>query len=227
MCGRDSGHYTWAEVHAFSIPLTVIHPKADPAPNYNRAPGTEIWTLFGSDSEQLLARELRWGLVPPWSMDKSRYSINARVETVAEKPSFRAALRNGQRCVIPASGYYEWGLGVGGATPYYIQALDEPILMFAGLWEHNAALNLDSYCILTQPALPEVERVHDRSPLLLGKASMSDWIFGNNARALERAVASKPPRLRFHKVGPEVGNVRNKGPSLIAPVEKQADLFSS
>jgi putative SOS response-associated peptidase YedK len=226
MCGRDSGNYTWAEVAAFSQPLILRHPELEPAANFNRAPATLVWTLTG-ESGQLHARQLRWGLLPAWSQDQTRYAINARVESAAEKPSFRDALRKAQRCLIPASGYYEWGLGPGGKQPYYIQAKHESLLMFAGLWEHHPKFNIDSYCILTQPALPEVAHVHDRSPLILPASAMAEWLFGDPADALPTALRAPPPALRLHAVDQAVGNARSHGAQLILPVSARADLFST
>jgi len=118
MCGRYTREYTWARVREFSRALELILPGDYPAPPYNIAPTQPGWVLVSSSPRQATAYEMRWGIIPPWAKDgKIAYStFNARVETASRKPAFRAAWKS-RRCLIPASGYYEWpnlGDGVGG-----------------------------------------------------------------------------------------------------------------
>ncbi len=228
MCGRDTAFYTWRDVHAFSQPLVLATPEVDPEPRYNRAPTDPGWVLVaapelvaGGGAE---AREMRWGLIPSWARDSrlGLSTINARVETACSKPTFRHAWRH-HRCLVPASGYYEWQTLADGKSkqPYFVHAADAPVLMFAGLWDRWRAPDghvVDSYSIVTQPARGATIDLHDRMPLVLPRERLHDWLYCDAQQAVALAQAVEPPPLAFHPVGKAVGNVRNQGPSLIAPL---------
>lgn len=220
MCGRDAAFFTWAEIHAFSQPLTIETPADEPLPQYNRAPTQSAWTLVAGDGTDLRAYPMRWGLVPRWAKDaKIGYStINARVDTACTKPSFRDAWKH-RRCLVPASGYYEWPVLADGKTkqPYFIRDADAPVLMFAGLWERWQGPDgpLDTYSIVTQDAAGDVATIHDRMPLALPQSMLRDWVYGDADTAAAIAQAAPVPSLVFHPVGRDVGNVRNQGPTLI------------
>ena len=150
MCGRFAAHYRWSEVNAFSRPLTVTTPEPDPSPSYNIAPTQAAWVVI-PDGNKLVASTMRWGLIPRWSQDgkPSFSSINARIETVSEKPAFREPWQR-NRCLIPVSGYYEWS---GIKQPYYIRG-EGPILMLGGIfetWRSSGGAFIESFSILTQP----------------------------------------------------------------------------
>lgn len=220
MCGRYSRDYTWAEVHAFSQGLRLSTPAADPEPAYNVAPTQPGWVLVPAGDGAASAQEMRWGIIPVWAKDaKIAYStINARVETADTKPAFRAAWKS-RRCLIPASGYYEWP-GEGAAKqPYYIHSAAGPLLIFAGLWEPGRDDRPATYSIVTRDAEGPVATLHDRMPLMLPVALLRDWIEGGPDDAAAIAHSAPIPDLAWHAVGKAVGNARNQGRQLIEPVQ--------
>lgn len=220
MCGRYSREYTWAEVHAFSQGLRLSVPTTDPEPAYNVAPTQPGWVLVPDSAGGAVAQEMRWGIIPIWSKDaKIAYStINARVETAATKPAFRAAWKS-RRCLVPASGYYEWP-GEGAAKqPYFINASTGPLLMFAGLWEPGRDDRPATYSIVTRDADGQVSSLHDRMPLMLPPALLRGWIEGGPDEAAAIAHSTPVPDLAWHAVGKAVGNVRNQGRQLIEPTK--------
>jgi putative SOS response-associated peptidase YedK len=220
MCGRYTNATTWAAVHAFSQPLSLATPPEDPVPAYNIAPTDPGWVIAATDSGGE-ARQMRWGLLPGWARDAKigASMINARAETVASKPAFRAAFR-ARRCLVPASGYYEWRVEDGQKQPYWIHPATGTVMMFAGLWENWRAPDgqwLQSYAILTRPAVDAMCELHDRTPLMLTHDRLGDWLHGTVDLAGDIVEAGDLPRLAWHRVGRAVGSVRNQGVALIAP----------
>ncbi len=218
MCGRDTFFATWAQVREFSMPLPVTTPADDPSPAYNRAPTQTGWVLLPT-SDGAEARPMRWGLIPFWAKDlKIGYStINARVETASSKPAFREAWKR-RRCLVPSSGYYEWQqLSGKHKQAWYIRNAEAPLLMFAGLWDHWRGPDgeIESYSIITRSAAGPISTVHDRMPLILPPSMLGDWLGGD---PLAVADAAPLPDLRFHPVAPAVGNVRQQGEGLVAPI---------
>ena len=228
MCGRYTHFFTWAELHWLLDNFTgLILPGDAPGEAYNFAPTQSGWVLTareGAGSERF--DRLRWGLIPYWSKDpKIAYStINARIESVDSKPAFREAWKR-RRCLVPASGYYEWK-GEGAAKrPWFVRHEEAPVMMFGGLWERWTGPDgtpLETYSIVTMPAAGPVATLHDRMPLILPAALQRDWLHGTPQQAAELALAAPEPPLRFHAVGKAVGNVRNQGPQLILPDEAAA-----
>lgn len=175
MCGRYTNATTWAEVHAASTPLPVLAPAVPPGIELNIAPTARAWVLRPDAEGVLRAARLRWGLVPAWSEAPStKFSaFNARVESVAEKPVFRGAFR-ARRCLVPASGWYEWREEVGRKIPHLFEPAAGGALLFAGLWERWQRGDWDQLiegevCMLDgshsvfgpEPITPElIERAH-------------------------------------------------------------------
>src|SRR5690625_5060974 len=181
-------------------------------------------------------RTARWGLVPSWAKDPTIGSrlINARSETITEKPSFKAAAGK-RRCIVPADGYYEWQkLDEAGKKkqPYYLHAQDEAPLAFAGLyaWWPDPELPDDhpdkwrwTSTILTTTASDALGHVHDRSPVIVPPDLIGDWLNPavNDKDDVKELVRSRPePHMVPRPVGKAVGSVRNNGPQLIEPVER-------
>lgn len=221
MCGRYTNHATWAQVHAFTAPLTVAVPDADPEPAFNIAPSQPAWVIVGEDGQARAAR-LRWGLLPGWAKDpKIGYStFNARIETADTKPAFRAAWK-ARRCLVVATGYYEWTEEDGVKQPWWIHP-DGGLMLFAGLWERNthiAAEPVDSFTVLTCPAEGPVAKLHARMPLSLTRNVLRDWLLDSAAHAGAIAAAAPAVPVRFHRVRREVGNPRSQGPGLVEPVD--------
>jgi putative SOS response-associated peptidase YedK len=217
------------------MPIGVELPASDPKPAFNIAPSQSAWVLIPQVNGSLKAASYRWGLVPSWSKDAflGFNSINARIESVASKPTFRLAWRQ-RRCVIPVSGYFEW-TGEGAAkTPFFVYASDSPILMLGGIYERwcgEDGIPLDSFSIVTTAATGAIASVHDRMPIILPASAMRNWLYGEAELAGARALALPPPEVSFHPVSRAVGQ------SLIAPVHQdeadwlvpgaQSDLFAN
>jgi len=222
MCGRFSRDMTWEQVHAFSQGLDLIVPEEAIEPSYNVAPTQSSWVLVAADAAAASAEKMRWGLLPSWAKDIKigASMINARVETVATKPAFRSAWKS-RRCLVPASGYYEWRLEDGVKQPYWIHDTTGPILMFAGLWENWKAPGgdwLQSFTIITQAAVGRMLELHDRTPLMLKPPVLADWLHGSTDDAEAIAADAGVPPLAWHPVSRAVGNPRSNGPKLIEPV---------
>ena len=215
----------------------------DLEPDYNVAPTKPVYAVLtragrGDEAAQDVARELRvvrWGLVPSWAKDPAIGSrlINARVETVDAKPSFRSAFAK-RRCLLPADGFYEWlKVDVEGKSrkqPYYIHRADGGALAFAGLyelWRDKSAPDdhpqawLWTAVIITTQAEDEVGRLHDRMPMVIDPARWGDWLdpANNDAAHVHTLLApAAASGLASYPVGTEVNYVRNNGPGLIEPL---------
>jgi putative SOS response-associated peptidase YedK len=155
--------------------------EPDLKPRYNIAPTQSVATLRTKPESGTRRLEmLTWGLVPFWAKDPSIGSrmINARSETAAQKPSFRAAFKR-RRCIIPADGFYEWTGAKGKKQPYLIRTVDERPFALAGLWEHWADANgnvIESCTILTTDANEALRRLHDRMPVILPPEDYQTWL---------------------------------------------------
>jgi putative SOS response-associated peptidase YedK len=224
MCGRFSRDMTWQQVHAFSQGLDLILPEEAIEPSYNVAPTQQSWVLIAADAEAATAAKMRWGLLPSWARDTKLGAsmINARVETVATKPAFRSAWKT-RRCLVPASGYYEWRIEEGVKQPYWIHDARGPVLMFAGLWENwkaPAGEWLQTFTIITQAAAGAMLELHDRTPLMLKPPVLGKWLHGSVADAEAIAASAQPPALAWHAVSRAVGNPRSNGPMLVEPISR-------
>lgn len=213
MCGRYTNHATWAEVHAFSQPLVLPVPPAEIEPAYNVAPTQMGWVIVPDE-----VMRMKWGLLPAWAKDaKMAYStINARLDTITVKPSFRGAWRAGRRCLVVASGYYEWPVIDGVKRPHYIHRTDSPVTLFGGIWESRG--DLHTYSIVTKDADENIASLHDRMPLILPPELLSDWLRGSTDDAMGIAMTLPEQPMAYFEVGKAVGNVRNQGAELIAPL---------
>jgi putative SOS response-associated peptidase YedK len=221
MCGRFSRDITWEQVHAFSQGLDLIVPDEPLEPSWNVAPTQASWVL-AADPAGAVARSMRWGLLPSWAKDSKLGAsmINARLETVASKPAFRAAWK-ARRCLVPASGYYEWRLEHGIKQPYWIHDPASPVLLFAGLWENWKTPEADwlqSFTIITCAALDPMLALHDRTPLMLRPPVLHDWLHGSVEQAADIARDAALPALAWHPVNRAVGNPRSNGPRLVEPL---------
>jgi len=169
-------------------------------------------------------RVARWGLVPSWAPDTRRTGklINARAETIAGQPAFRAALLR-RRCLVPADGWYEWAPRENGAgrQPTYLTRTDGSLLAFAGLYELWGDQRLLTSAIVTTAAVGELVRVHGRMPLVLPRAAWGAWLDPGREDVTDLLMPPDPALvagLELRPVGPEVGNVANDGPGLIQRV---------
>lgn len=174
MCGRYALHARPEELQA-QLSLSSV---PDFALRYNLAPSQQVPTVIVRDCVRELV-PMRWGLVPHWARDPriGYRMVNARSETVADKPAFRNAFRR-RRCLIPASGYYEWRARIGAKRPYYIYLVDTPVFAFAGLWEHwqGDGLGIESCTIITTEANDVLRPIHERMPVILAPGQYRQWL---------------------------------------------------
>jgi putative SOS response-associated peptidase YedK len=194
MCGRFTYKLTWAEIVKL-YRLTLDQPARNTQPRYNISPTTTIDTIVSSDGKRQLV-PMRWGLIPAWwnkPLKEMRLAtFNARAETVATKPMFRDAFKS-KRCLIPASGYYEWSGVPGNKQPYYFTRRDGQPITFAGLWsswKDKEAGNslLSCTMVITEPNKLAAE-VHDRMPVILEAKDFEQWERGD---AKDAAALMKP-----------------------------------
>lgn len=229
MCGRYS---ITTPVEAMQR-LFRFEERPNLAPRYNVAPTQDAPVVRRGEAGPQLAM-LRWGLVPFWARDPGGAArlINARGETLAQKPAFRDAFRR-RRCVVPADGYYEWQTLPKGKQPWRIVTADGSPMAFAGLWEKwrnpsaPDAPPLETFAIATTDASPDLAAIHDRMPVILDSAGWQAWLDPMTAPAtlqdLLRPAATGS--LRAYKVGARVGNVRNDDAELIKPLAETGQLF--
>lgn len=223
MCGRYN-LITDAEalVDFFEIDQ-VLFEGAELSPKYNIAPGQNVPIIrnAGYCTELLLAR---WGLVPHWSREPgTKYStINARAETVAEKPSYRDAFKR-KRCLIPANGFYEWRRDGDKKTPHHIHAPDNSLLAFAGLWDHweKQGEGFDSCSIIVTAASRAMQPIHERMPVILNPAQYSTWLnpAHYNRAQLESMLVPYAGSLEIDQISRFVNSPENDGPGCVAPLE--------
>lgn len=189
-------------------------------PSWNVAPTDPVYAVVQRETRQL--RVLRWGLVPSWAKDPkvAARHINARQETVATTPAFRAAYAK-RRCLLPADGYYEWKQEGTAKQPWFLSARDHAPLAMAGLYEHWKAPDgtwLSTCAIITTDAPDELGEIHDRTPLLVPRADWAQWLSPDVEAPSGLLVPGTPGVLDAWPVGRDVGNVRNNGAHLVDPV---------
>jgi putative SOS response-associated peptidase YedK len=194
------------------------------ADNYNLAPTQRAATILDDAGAKVL-RPLRWGMLAPWMKDlKGAFStINARVETVATKPVYRAAFKAPRRCLVPMDGYYEWRLEGKAKQPYFVTRKDAAPLYAAGLWEpHHWLQDEDargSFTIITRDAIDEAGEVHDRMPVFLPADLADAWMAAGEEAAMAMLQAVALPALEIRKVDRAINNARNRGgPQSLTPI---------
>lgn len=205
---------------------------------YNQAPGQMLPVVRLVESGPCLEQRV-WGLVPSWiAARRAPFSaINARAETLMDKPAFRESWRLGQRCLVPARGWYEWpqaGMqaGPGGVVYFSPTALTAPLLMFAGLWAETRVEGevFGTYTIITTEARGVVRDVHDRQPRVLAPHEWAAWLNASRSEATRWLSAVETP-LQWHEVDRRVGKVSADDAQLVVPIPPAArapvirDLF--
>ncbi|MGR9116420.1 MAG: SOS response-associated peptidase [Gammaproteobacteria bacterium] len=197
-------------------------------PDYNIPPGQKILTVVALEDGSLKAVNLHWGLIPSWSKDRKISSrlINARAETLAEKPSFREAYRN-RRCLIPATGFFEWQRNDSGKQPFHIHYPDNRLFAFAGLWEHWQDDNETVYSctIVTTAANDTMLAIHQRMPVIIPPDHYPHWldkdisavdIFGfDQAKAYDNMVLTP--------ISSRINNPLHNDEACLAPVRRVCD----
>ena len=193
--------------------------------SYNVAPTDQVYAVADHEGERLLGA-FTWGLLPWFAKDRKQAAraINARVETAAEKPSFRDSFAR-RRCLIPADGFYEWERRQKGKLPHYIFSADGSPLPLAGLWsswkDPGTGERLRTCTILTGPPTELVKPLHDRMPVIIPRELWDDWLDPENQDPdAVRAVLAEavPPDLAEYAVSTLVNKVQNNVPELIQPL---------
>jgi putative SOS response-associated peptidase YedK len=224
MCGRFA---LYLQAGAF-LDVFGCPPPNGLTPRYNIVPDGEIVAILGSPEGRRAGR-LRWGLLPPWAAapnDRGR-QINARSETVFEKPMFKsAALRH--RCLIPASGFYEWQKDGRQSQPFFIHRADGAPVAMAGIWRRSTFGDtaLATCAILTTDAYPAIAGIHHRMPIMLDPDSWDAWLDPETTDAgrLQAALRSLPEgTIAAHSVSRAVNSPANDRPDLVLPESVAAE----
>jgi len=242
MCGRYALNISGDDL-AIEFAAGVKDAAYTPS-NWNISPATVI-PFISSDDEKGIDRSIntaRWGLIPTWAKDASRQAnaINARVESIAEKPTFKSAFKS-RRCLVPVTGYYEWATELGKykpKQPFYISHKDKQSLAIAGLYESwiNPATNspITTAAIITRQAVGIVAPIHHRMPVILPKDLWSAWLSNKSLTPdetehyLNMINLNQPDEaLTFWPVSDEVNNARNTGAQLAQeiPLPDSGTLF--
>ena len=186
--------------------------------NYNAAPTNKLPVITNKNLDEI--KLLQWGLIPYWSKDAKIAGklINARLETVFEKPSFKQIIKN-KRCAIIADGYYEWTRQKSSKQPYYIYFEDHRSFMFGGIWnswQSNEGISINTFSIITKEAKGKVSKIHDRMPVILNQELKNSWLSELNKNQInEIANNNLNDDLTYHAVSKSVNSTRNNYKELI------------
>lgn len=225
MCGRITLKITPGELQQFFDIVRGMESISDWAPRYNVAPTTPM-VCFRHSTDGREVFSAKWGLIPSWAKDAklAASAINAKSETVAVKPMFRSAFKS-RRCVVVASGFYEWQkISPKRKQPYYIRLTSGDPLPFAGLWERWRGPDgneVVSCSICTTTANTMMAPFHDRMPVILPETMIDHWLDPQKTTPaeLQPLLAQYPSnQMQAWPVSLDVGNVRNQGEYLIEPV---------
>ena len=227
MCGRFALSAMLTDI-AEEFSTNAVPDRSLPV-DWNIKPTQDIYIIKNQKIEIA-----SWGLIAPWSKTKvealksQSQAINARSESVHEKPTFRNAFRR-SRCLVPASGYYEWATELGEyktKQPVYISRDDDKLLAFAGIydrWISPEGEIKDSVAILTRDSVNQLAKVHNRMPLFLPRDRWREWMDSDiqDVNEVRKLMIFENPdqHLRFWPVADLVNSIRNNGPELIEPIE--------
>lgn len=219
MCGR----YVLTSAPEVLRALFGYAVKPNFPPRYNIAPSQPIAIVRLVNGERQLTL-VRWGLLPGWVKDSKAFSllINARGESVLDKPAFRAAMRY-RRCLIPADGFFEWQAQGGHKRPFFVRAKDGGPLAFAGLWETWMGPNgeeLETAAIVTTGASAQLAPIHPRMPVIISPAAFDVWLdcAKVDARTAAALIAPASQAMEAHEISGEVNRTANDSAQLLAPV---------
>ena len=223
MCGRFT---LFSDVKDLAAHFEVDEVRAEPLPaRFNVAPTLEVYAVIDREQQRRLGT-LQWGFIPWFAKERKPGPINARGESLMDKPMFRDAFER-KRCIIPADGFYEWRRDGERKTPFYISSGDGEPLAFAGLWstwrprDDPDAEPVRTCTIVTTAPDPRIRDLHDRMPAMLPRDEWAEWLDPDNrdTTALARLLVPEAPHpLLVHEVEPLVNDVRNDAPELVAPV---------
>jgi putative SOS response-associated peptidase YedK len=235
MCGRYAMAQSQEEIVAY---FNLVENDSNPTLplNWNVAPTNEIYVVKDRDREshQQVLDTASWGLIAPWQKNFAdaragqSHAINARSESIHEKPTFRDAFRT-SRCLIPATGYYEWATSLGKYSPkqpFYITSESGSPLSIAGIWSSwrsESGEEIQSASIITREAVGELATIHSRMPVFMPPDRWKEWLDPNNREIthLQSLMANDEPAagLITRPVSPRVNVVANNGPGIIEEIE--------
>lgn len=223
MCGR------FALIASYEKIKYQFHPENEMVvtPRYNIPPGTPVLCLVAPEPESIQCVEFHWGLIPSWATDRRKIGslINARAETVFEKPAFHTAMKS-KRCLMPMSGFFEWHQEGNVKQPYYFQKSDRSLLAIAALWDtwYHEDEVIHSCCLLTTEANELMEPVHHRMPVLLNEEEQITWLDNSHCNKEQLIQLMKPyPHndLMCYPVNPLVNKAAFDNPLVIEPLTKK------
>ena len=201
--------------------------ECDYLPNYNTVPSNNLYVLT-SKKDLRVIKTMSWGITPKWSKKKL---INARIETLQQKPSFRNLL-NTNRCLIICDGYYEWKKERVGSQPYYIFKKSKKLILMAGLWTEsnlNSEKNVYSCAIITKPTQHNISEIHNRMPLILDLSDVDTWLNSkdNSYDYFISDLLYSNIELEYHSISKAINDPFNNNPELLNPInlKKTIDLF--
>ncbi len=225
MCGRYTLNRRQEEIEmAFDIEKVV----ADAVARCNVSPTQKVPVVLEREGERVLDG-FRWGLIPFWTkeVNKSRPMINARAETIADKPYWKNCITR-KRCIIPADGFYEWKKEGATKTPMFIHLSDSSVFGFAGLWDEWRSPDgevVRTCSIITTAANHAIAPVHDRMPVILRSEQMGDWLDPKNMKVEEVVSLLQPRRddeIAMYAVSTRVNSPAYDGPDLLVPVDQMS-----
>jgi len=224
MCGR----YCITSAPAAIRALFRYREQPNFPPRYNVAPTQPVPIVRVAEGHRQFAL-VRWGLIPPWVKDPKNFSllINARLESVNDKPAFRNAMKR-RRCLFPADGFYEWKPHAGGKRPYFARPKQGGPIAFAGLWETWMGPNgeeMETAAIVTTNANAEMAAVHDRAPVIVPSEQFDLWLDCANVDEQTAAALVAPApagSMEVYEISPAVNRVANDSPELLAPYDADA-----
>jgi len=226
MCGRFTLHTPESRIReAFNLDQTAA---LGLKPRYNIAPSQQVPIVRDTDTGREMVTA-QWGLVPHWSKEpKTKYStINARIETVAEKPVYRSPFKH-RRCLIPADGFYEWKVVEGKKTPHHIRMHDGDVFALAGLWDRweGEAESLESCSIIVMPANDVMKSLHERMPAIITPAHYDQWLDSKITEKTEimGCLNSAPSsQLVTYPISPWVNSPKHDDARCIEPAGPESD----
>jgi len=207
MCGR----YVITKPVTKTTDLVKTNIKVENLDNYNAHPGQTLPIIKAYTNGRAL-ESLEWGLKPEWAKNKKDFRplINARLETLMEKLSFKNLIKT-SKCIVIADGYYEWKKEGTSKSPYYFTREDKDLMFFAGIYEKK------QFCIITKEAQDNVKEVHNREPVIINQSQLINYL-NVKKDGYELLQSLKPPKLSYHPISKDVNNPTNNDPVLINKV---------
>jgi len=223
MCGRFTNELSWADLHAlYKLSDEMFPTKSNMQPRFNIAPTQDVDFVHLDKAGNMELDRGRWWLVPFFAKELPKAAMfNARIETIDTSGAFREGFKS-RRCLIPADGYFEWVKAEdGGKDPWLLQLPGGAPFSFAGIWAHNDNLGVTSCTIITAPAVPEIEHIHTRMPVILEEHAYGRWLSGEDQGSQAKALLlgeQIDSQLEFHRVDRAVNNSRYEGTDTKKPL---------